>query len=32
MTAKLIYFATASLDGYAEDAQGKIDFTAQGAC
>src|ERR1700738_5121109 len=29
MTAKLIYFATRSLDGYVEDAQGKIDFTAQ---
>ena len=28
MTAKLIYFATRSLDGYVEDAQGKIDFTA----
>jgi dihydrofolate reductase len=27
MTAKLIYFATCSLDGYVEDAQGKIDFT-----
>ena len=25
MTAKLIYFATRSLDGYVEDAQGKID-------
>lgn len=29
MTAKLIYFATRSLDGYVEDAQGKIDFAAQ---
>lgn len=28
MTAKLIYFAVRSLDGYVEDAQGKIDFTA----
>lgn len=28
MTAKLIYFATRSLDGYVEDAQGKIDFAA----
>ena len=29
MTAKLIYFATPSLDGYVEDAQCKIDFAAQ---
>ena len=29
MTAKLVYFATRSLDGYVEDAQGKIDFAAQ---
>ena len=28
MTAKLIYFATRSLDGYIEDAQGKMDWTA----
>jgi dihydrofolate reductase len=28
MTAKLIYFATRSLDGYIEDEQGKIDWTA----
>jgi dihydrofolate reductase len=28
MTGKLIYFTTLSLDGYIEDAQGKIDWTA----
>jgi dihydrofolate reductase len=28
MTAKLIYFATRSLDGYVEDAQGRIDWTS----
>lgn len=28
MTAKLIYVATESLDGYIEDAQGKFDWTA----
>jgi dihydrofolate reductase len=28
MPAKLIYFATRSLDGYIEDAQGKMDWTA----
>lgn len=28
MTAKLIYFTTRSLDGYIEDEQGKIDWTA----
>jgi dihydrofolate reductase len=28
MTAKLIYFATRSLDGYIEDAQGAIDWTS----
>ena len=28
MTAKLIYFATCSLDGYIEDAGGKIDWTS----
>ncbi len=28
MTAKLIYFATRSLDGYVEDEQGKIDWTS----
>ena len=30
MTAKLIYVATRSLDGYIEDAQGKIDWTSPG--
>jgi dihydrofolate reductase len=28
MTSKLIYFVTRSLDGYIEDEQGKIDWTA----
>ena len=28
MTAKLIYFVTQSLDGYIEDEQGRIDWTA----
>jgi len=28
MTAKLVYFATRSLDGYIEDEQGKIDWTS----
>lgn len=28
MTSKLIYFVTQSLDGYIEDQQGKIDWTA----
>ena len=28
MTSKLIYFVTQSLDGYIEDEQGKIDWTA----